>query len=235
MKNRKKIAIMGVIISAVFVFVVFIRYNAHYPGPAAIYNLSRTKISEQEIIAAACPTFYYLLEELNNSGIGIIKTDSTAQSLYYLHKNKADFIISGRTLAPGEPAFPSEVIGSGYSFISSQTISVLDEDMGDYKFFTDLPVENILDKFPYISKSQILKVDNVYSYLEDGIGITSAENTDYSRSSIVNIYRNDNSRHRFSRTPIIYYSKFLAESDIEQIAVIVRDGENSRQNMLKLK
>ncbi len=207
MKNQKKkiLIILGIAVLALLVFIVFQQDSSY--SPAAVYYPLQEENKELKPIVAGCPTFYYMLDELSNDGVGVIKTDSTAESFYLLQQGKADLIIAGRALMPEEPKFPFEIIGPGYSFISEKELLILDKEMGDYDFFTDLPSKEIIEKFPYIIHDKISKVENVYDYLSEGIIITSVENTDYSKSEIVHVYKEDGFRHRFSRAPIIYYSK----------------------------
>ncbi len=162
---------------------------------------------ELNLTVAGCPTFYYILDKLNDNGINVVETDSTAESFYFFQQGIADLVVAGRILRPDEPEISFEVIGPGYSFISEKELFVLDKQMSEYDFFTDLSIKEIMEIFPYITRDKISEVENVYNYLSKGIIITSVENTDYSKSEIVHIYKEDGSRHRFSRTPIIYYSE----------------------------
>lgn len=220
-KKIKIIIIAGAIIALLLVFISLSQDNIY--SPAAVYKPLQAEISGQTITVAACPTFYYLLEKLKNNNINIVETNSTAESLYFLQKNKTDLIIAGRKLKPEEPQFLSEIIGSGYSFISDKELLIQEKEMGNYNFFTDLSPDEIIDKFSYIIPGKISEVENVYNYLSRGIIITSVENTDYSKSKIVHIYKKDSSRHRFSRTPIIYFSNSLNKDIIENIKAQIRN------------
>jgi hypothetical protein len=207
-KNKKNLIILGIATLILSVFIVLQQNDSYLP--AAIYHSLQ---EENKVTVAGCPTFYYMLDKLSNNGINVIKTNSTAESLRYLQESKADLIIAGRALKPEEPNFDSGIIGPGYSFVSENELLILDKQMGDYDFFTDLSAEEIIEKFPYIIYDKILKVENVYDYLDAGIVITSVENTDYSKSEIVHVYTEDRSRHLFSRTPVIYYSENVNSLD----------------------
>ena len=145
-------------------------------------------------VIAACPTFHYLLEEND------IRSRSTAESISYFLEGEVDAFISGRMLKPGEPDLSYEIIGPGYSFIFYKELVILEKEMGNYLFYTDL--DGVSEDFPYIKK--IEKVSDVYNYIEEGIVITSAENTDYSKAEIVSVFKDNGERVRLSRTPIMY-------------------------------
>ncbi len=212
MKSSIIITVMVAVI-AVLLFVSLSQDDIY--SPATIHSIPETEILEEKITVATCPTFYYLFEGLEKNNINVVKTNFTAESLHFLQKNEVDLIVTGRKLKPEEPQFLSEIIGFGYSFISDREFLIQEKEMGNYNFFTDLSSSEILDNFSYISPEKISEVENVYNYLNQGVVITSAENTDYSKSEIVHIYREDGSRHRFSRTPIIYYSSFLDKSVVQ--------------------
>jgi hypothetical protein len=207
-KNKKTLIILGIAILILFVFIIFQQHDSRLPA-ATYYPLQE----ENKVTVAGCPTFYYMLDKLSNNEIDVIKTNSTAESLYYLQKGKVDLIISGRNLRPDEPKFSFEIIGPGYSFISEKELLIFDKEMSNYDFFTDLSGKEIMKNFPYIIYDKISEVENVYDYLNAGIIITSVENTDYSKSGIVHVYTEDGSRHSFSRTPIIYYSENVNNLD----------------------
>ncbi len=217
-QKKKLLIIIGITVSVLFVFIALNQYAVYFP--AALYSLEQREISDEKIVVAACPTFYYLLQELEKNDINIIKTAFTTESIYYLQNNEADLIIAGRALKPGEPQLLYEIIGSGYSFIGKEEFLIQEKEMNNYDFFTDLSKAAILEKFPYIAKNRILEIENVYDYLDYGIIVTSIENTDYSKSQIVHIYKEDGSRHRFSRAPIIYYSHLSDKNNVNYIKEI---------------
>ena len=205
MKSKKSILIVvAAIATVILLFFTGQRQNSTHFLAA---TLNPFQGESQSLVAAACPTFYYLLDEFKENGFEAIETASTAESLYYLEQDRADLIIAGRALKPKEPQFPFKVVGRGYSFIADKEFVVSEKEMGDYNFFTDLSAKKIIDDFPYITEDRIKEIKNVYDYLSNGIIITSFENTDYSKSKIVHIYKENGSRHRFSRTPVIYYRK----------------------------
>ncbi len=203
--SYKKVFLGVIAVMFLFVMIVFSQQSSEQEIPLAV---------------AACPTFYYILDSLEESGVKAVRTSSTKESIYYLSKNKVDLIISGRVLKPEEPDLYSKVIGPGYSFVSHQEQLVFDEEMGDYDFFTDLYKEKIVDNFPYIADESLREVEEVYDYLEKGIVITSAENTDYSKSEVVHVHKKDGSRHRFSRTPIAHSQDI---NNIDRFKVILKD------------
>lgn len=201
MKSKKNILIIAVAITAVLFFISLSQNGELFLASSRYPSQEKDK----ELVVAACPTFYYMLEELKIIGLKTIETNTTAESLYYLEQGKADLIIAGRALKPGEPEAFFKIIGPGYSFLADREFAISEKEMINYRFFTDLSLKELTEKFPHIAKDKITVANNIYDHLSDGIIITSIENTDYSRAEIVHVFREDGSRHRFSRTPVIYY------------------------------
>jgi len=209
MKKQKKLQSKILIFTAVITGVLLAFLFFFRPTDRFLAALQFPFLPEKQgMIVAACPTFYYLLDELQETGVEVIKTNSAAEILYYLQKNGADLIIAGRMFKPGEPQFSFEVVGPGYSFLADKEFAIQEREMVNYLFFTDLSAEEITGRFPHIIEEKILETDDVYAYLDQGIVITSVENTDYSISEIVHVFRGDGSRHRFSRAPVIYYKEY---------------------------
>ena len=167
--------------------------------------LVKENSSQEKFTVAACPTFYYILEKIEED-FNTVKTNSTGESIRYLEEGEVDFAIGGRALFPEEPGFFFEVIGEGYSFISQEEIIIFEEEMGDFNFFTDLKKSEVLTNFPFLPKEKIEEVTNVYDYLEQGVVVTSLENTDYSKGGPVYLIDESGSKVRSSRTPTVYYS-----------------------------
>jgi len=51
----------------------------------------------------------------------------------------------------------------------------------------------------------ISQVENVYQYMDEGIIITSWENTDYNRAEIIHLLENNGRRVKLSRQATAYY------------------------------
>lgn len=186
-----------------------------------------SQYSDFRLTVAGCPTFFYLLDKIESDQIEVIRTRSTLESLYYLNYGMVDLIISGRALRPEEPGFQFNIIGPGYSFISKEEMVILEKEMGNYYFFTDLPQKEIIKKFPYIREEKLVEVNDVYKYLEEGIIITTLLNTDYSISEVTHVMREDGFRNRLSRTPTIYYRK---ENNFDYFQEILRENNISKEN-----
>ncbi len=196
--NKKGIWITLIAIILLFSFILA-RQRAFSPRlPAESY---------EKPVVAACPTFYYLLEKLEENGFSVLRTKSTAESFYLLEKEEVDAAISGRATSPGEPDFSFNVIGPGYSFLSSKEKVIMENEMGFVDFFTDMEKEIILNDFPFISENNLRQINDVYDYLEEGVIITSVLNTDYSRGRVVHVFRENGERVRLSRTPVFYYQE----------------------------
>ncbi len=189
--------IRGIIIVVIIIFTGFFLWNESNKLPATVFKAEELKI-------AACPTFYYMLNDLEDEGMTTVKTSSTAESIALLSDGKVDFFISGRAPMPGEPDFFYEVIGPGFSFIYKDEIFIFEEEMSHVPFYTDLSVEKIRNKFPLLAEN-LQEVEDVYNHLEEGIGITSLENTDYSKSRVVYVLQEDGTKSRYSRVPTLYY------------------------------
>ncbi len=169
--------------------------------------------AEKDYRIAACPTFHYKLEELEKNGFEVVRTDSTADNIRKLSEKTIDAFISGRALRPGEPDFRSEVVGEGFSFIFSERIDVTVEQLNyvDVVFYTDQDPGKVIETFGFVEEENIEVTDSVYEKLDEGIVITSVENTDYSSSGMVNVYNEDGKRVRQSRTPVLYFREDAKE------------------------
>ncbi len=177
---------------------------------------------QEKIRIATCPTYYEVGENMNTEEYEVIKTASTAESLSLINNDEVNMILAGRMLKPEEPQLLFEISGVGYSFISDKELSIQEEEIAAYNFYTDLSSNYIIDTFSHMISDNVSEVENIYSYLDQGIGITSAENTDYSRGNLVHIYNRDGTRLSFSRTPILYYSDPSHEYEAKNIIAQIR-------------
>ncbi len=210
--------ITGLVVTGILLFVFFLQREER------ILLVTAFNEKTKEVTVASCPTFYYMLDKLEKEGIEVVKTRSTAESMEKLIDGKADFFISGRALMPEEPDFFAEVIGPGFSFIYKESIYMHEKEMAHVPFYTDLSTSKIKERFPLIDEN-LYEVGDVYDYLEEGIGITSFENTDYSRSKVVHVFQDNGNRSRYSRIPVIYYLE--KKDDVLRIKSIV--GEKIRK------
>lgn len=172
-----------------------------------------------KIKIATCPTFYEDIKKLDQEKFELIFTNSSTESLDLLANANVDIVLSGRILMPEEQYFDYEIIDNAknyYSFLSNNSKHIYTDDFDSYSFFTDLELEKIKKD---LSIKNIYKVDNVYDYLNDGVVITSWDNTDFTKSYIVHVLNSDTSRLKISRIPILYY-----KSDFElQIILEVKN------------
>jgi len=159
------------------------------------------------LVIAACPTYYYeLIDQLDPKKYELFFSESTSRSVALLENNLVDAIISGRTLKPNEIDTYSLVLGKGYSFLSNVEMVVLADDLKNYNIYTDLEAEEIKNIFPI---NEISQVDDIYNHIDDGIIITSWENTDYNKAEIVHLMENNGRRVKLSRQPTIHYTNQL--------------------------
>ncbi len=150
-----------------------------------------------------CPTYEKFAEKMKEKGFKIIKNSSTAENIAMLRKGIVDYVLSGRVLKPQEGNWDSiKISNSGYSFISSKDIVVYTKDLSNKNIYTDLNPNELKMHF---NLNKVEKVNNAYDYLEEGIVITSWENTDYSKANIVHVINEENgSRNIFSRSLFLY-------------------------------
>ncbi len=203
-----KLAIIFIILIISFIFLFFIKNDSLFFASNKIKNLEIIKI-------AVCPTYHETAMRLDNNKYKIILTNSTAESIQLLQRKEVDLIISGRTLKPNEPQSESLIIEKGYSFLSNQEKTILEIDFENYYFYTDLDPEEIKGSF---SIKNIEKVDNVYNYLNNGIVITSWENTNYHKAEIVHVFENNGKRLKPSRQPMIHCPNFCRQEFKEILA-----------------
>lgn len=214
MKKGIFITVLVIVFATGFFVLINRGENYHFP----VDELPK----QEKIRIAVCPTYFKAVETINIEKYEIIKVESTAEGLFLLDNHIVELVLSGRALKPEEPQFLSEIIGHGYSFIFDKELLIQEKEMGNYNFFTDLSASEIIDKFSYIIPDKISEVENIYNYLKQGIVITSLENTNYSKGEIVHIYKEDGSRHLFSRTPIIYYFDPLNKDIIKDVEAQIR-------------
>lgn len=191
-------------------------------GFGFVFMFSNQKKDGDLIISvAACPTFHYMLEKLEKrEDINIIKTESTAESLFLMNQGIADITISGRALKEEEPKLFFEKLGQGYDFIFKEEIILFEHEMNSIDFYTDLPLDEIIRDFKYISEENLIKVENPYEYLNKGIVITFLN--EFLVGEPVHILKIDESRVQFSRAPRIYYSEKVSSEKIADIAGVLK-------------
>ena len=154
---------------------------------------------------AGCPTHHSLLPGLDNGDFKTVRTASTGESVRLFRREDVDFIISGRKLKPNEPDLESEKLGEGYSFLAESTLSITEDEMADLQFFTDQNPEKLVSEFEGLSKENLKYVEYPYTRIDDGIVITSFENTDYSKGELVHIYDGFGRRVEKTRRPTLFF------------------------------
>ena len=151
---------------------------------------------------AVCPTFYNSISSLDKE-IYPVKTQFTSESISLLTAGKVDYVLAGRILKPGEKIFPFAILGSGYSFLSSEEKTITEKELQNLNIYTDIDVEEVNQVF---TLDNVSRVSDVYNYLEEGIVITSWNNTDYSLAKPVHLVDKNGKRNLNSRIPILYCS-----------------------------
>lgn len=169
------------------------------------------KDKQQLITIAICPTYQFLSVDLQSEKIKVINISSTSESVVLLRKGEVDVIISGRKPLPTEQDLSFKVIElvDHFSFLSNTLRSIYGDELITQEIYTDQNIEYIKEIF---SLKNVVKVENVYDYLDKGIVITSWENTNYLNASLVHVLNMDGTRHVNSRTLVVYS---LDEDDLD--------------------
>lgn len=187
------------------------------------YNLNNhKKDSDDKAIVnkfkiAACPTCYDLIKNNQLDNYEIIPTISTAESLLLLQNKEVDMILAGRTLKFDEPDLPYLLIKDGYSILSNQEKTVYLSELSNYVIYTNLNPKVVQNFFP---AQAVIKVDDVYQYLGQGIVITTWENTDYTRANIVHLLESNGSRMELSRRPTVYCAQTCDQTAQELVQLL---------------
>lgn len=186
-----------------------------------VYVFQEGSVEKEKLVATACPTFYFVLDEIESRfDIESIRTKSTAESLILLEKGLADIAFVGRGSFNDEVNSFFEQIGPGYNFNYQEEIVVLDEEMSLFDFYTNLPVDEIIEKFNGISSENIFYKENVCDYLDKGITVTSLENS--CESNFVHIFKKNGARVDLSRVPLVHYLNDETKNKSEQLIDYVK-------------
>ncbi len=217
--NNQKKSILVILIGIVILFTFPLsRLFKNYPI-GELKGIDNEDFSN--ITVAACPTFYYILDDLKKEGFSVKKTNSTKENFQAMQDGLADFSISGRGVLKGEKYFPSLIIGPGYVFLFYEEFILLKEDMNKFMFFTDLSSTEIIEEFEHISSSNIREVKQVEDYLKKGVVITSPENEE--KGSLVHVIQENEERVRLSRVPRLYYSISRTKEEADFIKKIIKE------------
>jgi hypothetical protein len=198
-----------------FVVFIFLFSQTRQNNPKILGEADKTELESKPVKIATCPTFYNILSsKFQMNEYEVVKTSSTSESLSVLERQEVDYAIGGRILMPGEKEFDFRKIGNGFSFLSYKETVIFEDDLKENFFYTDLDPDFLKDIFGIV---KIMKVRNVYDYLDKGIVITSWENTDYSLARIVHVINFDGSRNILSRIPIVYCLEPCEENFVEKM------------------
>lgn len=221
MIQKNKIIITTIFFSTLlFVVVFFLLFKTSLETKNKALPEPELSKQEEKVRIAVCPTYHEIVKKLDSNNYQIILTNSTAESINFLTKNQTDLILSGRTLKPEEPNMEKAVIGEGYSFLNKNGSTVYINQLKNYNIYTDLE-SKILEKAFLLEEVQ--KVDDVYEYLDQGIIITSWENTDYSQAEIVHVLNLDGSRTYLSRRLTLYCARNCNQEKIEAIVSVLKN------------
>lgn len=177
--------------------------------------------NKKDITVASCPTFYYMLEKIEYlEPVKIIKTTSTAESIMLYKEGEVDIVISGRPLKENEPNLVSEIIGKGYDFIYREEFPMWEEEMELISFYTNLPFEEVIADFEYITEDNLIKIEGeVTDYIKEGVVITRLEGRLIGGTA--QIYKPDFSRVRLTRLPRMHYKENINQKTLNTIKEII--------------
>ncbi len=178
---------------------------------------------KEKIRIAACTTCYFsVMERVGEAdGYEIIRTGSTGESIRLFLQGEADMVLAGRTLRPEEPDLDHFVIEEGYSFLNDSGLLVYKDELESRKIFTDLDTQRLKSD---LSLEEVVKVDDVYEYLDKGVVVTSWENTDYSQAEIVHVHKRDGQRLGLSRRPTLYCPDSCEKEEAKKFISILENN-----------
>jgi hypothetical protein len=206
----KKIAILILIVGTLIISLYFIT------------NLDENNSAGfAKIRIAACPTSYESAKSLDSEKYELISTMSTAESLALWKSGRADLVLAGRALKPGEPDMGHAVLSDGYSFLGAREMTVYAHELNNYEIYTDLNIEKLKNE---LSISKINRVNDVYEFLEKGIVITSWENTDFYRANIVHILERGGERLELSRRQTLYCPNFCEKNILDDLSFAISEN-----------
>jgi hypothetical protein len=209
-----KKALLMIVLSAIVSCSLLLLRNSAEQDEKTVEGLHKERTAT-DVRIAVCPTFYGYIENFDSKNYKAVLTSSTSESIKLLEKGMVDFALGGRILKPDEPIFENIILGDGYSFLSNEEILITYEDIQNSVVYTDQKPEDLKR---YFSFDSIIEVDNVYEHLEKGIVITKWVNTDLLRAGMVHLYNSDGTRVRYSRIPILYYTKSMESSVVSFIS-----------------
>lgn len=176
-------------------------------------------VQKENIVVGACPTFHYLIYDLQEEGYSTVKLESPAEGFQRTEEGEVDLFLSSRGVGQGEPDFSFLNLEPGYVFLFREEAVLLEKEMGMVNFYTDQPVEEILENFSYILKENLEKVGDVENYLQEGVVITSIENE--KKGEQVHVREETGRKLRLSVVPRLFYSSEIPEKEALAIKEIL--------------
>ncbi len=215
----------------IIIFVVIVAFFGIYAVLSDSESPVSSVSSNQELKVAACPTFYYMLEKLEEEGIIAIRTESSAENFQLLEEGKADIVISGRALKKGDierfDYLLFDIIGPGYALHFKEEIMILEEEMQFVPFYSYIDNKKIIEDFSYISEQNLQEIERqeINKYMEKGVVITSLAKSFEIKGELVHVFKEDGSRLRLSRAPVLYYPPVFNKAGVELVQELIEEKE----------
>jgi hypothetical protein len=172
---------------------------------------------------AICPTMDRVIsKEIVYDEYFFVNVDSTSEAVLLLNNGEVDYVISGRIPSAEEGIGEYLHLYDGldrFSFLSNIREFVYTLELNSYPIYTDLEEGILEDMF---SLNDINYVEDVYEYLDEGIVVTTWQNTDYTKGSLVHIMDSGTSRNIFSRLPTLFCKTECLEEDFLKLTELFK-------------
>ena len=210
----KKILLVTIALVLFFGILLYMRGNSDIEVGGEIMGEEVTEVKQ----IAVCPTMYGIMsKEIVYDDFVFLNVDSTSEGVLLLDSGGSDFVISGRIPVQeeniGEYVHLSDGIDS-FSFLSNVVDMAYTSELNNYEIYTDLE-EGILEMT--FGLEAVEYVENVYDFSFMGILVTSWNNTDYNKATIVHIMENDTERNILSRLPTLFCKTECLEEDVVKL------------------
>ncbi len=175
-------------------------------------------------LVSTCSTFYSLLREESLKNITLIDLDSSQNALATAENTRINTALIGRKPKPKETVLNCIKLEGyeGYSFISSEEQTIYLTELQEQEIYTSLNPEKLSSKF---NLNKVSRVENVYDYIDIGIGVISWESMNYAEANMVHVLNPDDSRFLPSRAPYLCCKNICDENIINQLTQSINSAK----------